>query len=127
MRKIENKMIQAIKSKSCFSLDNTRVDYVASENISEIFLHNNLIAYYKHDDDSMYISSCGWESNTTKSRLNALLDTFFYGVGIFQKNWQWFISDRRDNKTVKQIKWFYDGMIVYNNGLSSMETHPLVA
>ena len=120
-------MIQAIKSKSCFSLDNTRVDYVPSENTSEIFLHNNLIAYYEHTEQYMYVSSCGWESNTTKSRLNALLDTFFYGVGIFQKNWQWFISDRRDNKTVKQIKWFYDGMIVYNNGLSSMETHPLVA
>jgi len=127
MRKIENKMIQAIKSKSCFSLDNTRVDYVESENISEIFLHGNLISYYKHDDDSMYISSCGWQGVVTKSRLNALLSTFYHGVGIFQKNWQWFISDRRDNKTVKQIKWFYDGMIVYNHGLSSMDTHPLVA
>ena len=127
MRKIESQMIGAIKTKSCFTNNNTRVDYVASENISEIFLHGNLISIYRHNDDSMYISSCGWESNTTKSRLNALLSTFYHGVGIFQKNWQWFISDRRDNKTVKQIKWFYDGMIVYNHGLSSMETHPLVA
>ena len=118
-------MTEAIVSKTDFSNTNTRVDYVPSEGISEIFLHNNLIAYYRHDEESMYISSCGWESNTTKSRLNALLTTFYRGVGIFQKNWNWFIEDSRDNKSFTQS--FYDGMIVYNNGLSSIEKHPLVA
>lgn len=127
MRKIETKMIQAIKTKNCFTLDNTRVEYVESENISEIFLHGNLIAYYKHEDDSMYISSCGWQGVVTKSRLNALLESFFYGVRVFQKNFQWFISDRRESTNISTKKWFYDGMIVYKNGLSSMDTHPLVA
>ena len=31
-------------------------------------------------------------SNTTKSRLNALLDEFSYGMRVFQKNYEWFVS-----------------------------------
>ena len=123
MRKIESQMIGAIKTKSCFSNNNTRVDYVSSENISEIFLHNNLIAYYKHDDDSMYISSCGWESNTTKSRLNALLYEINTGVRVFQKDFEWFVSDFTGSRIVD----FYDGQLVDKNGFSSIQSHPNVA
>ena len=33
-------------------------------------------------------------SNTTKSRLNALLSEFKPQFGVFQKNWTWYVSDR---------------------------------
>tara|TARA_B100001093_G_scaffold381146_1_gene366654 strand:+ start:1041 stop:1418 length:378 start_codon:yes stop_codon:yes gene_type:complete len=125
MRKIETLMNGAISTKCDWSNTNTSVEYHSSENLSEVRLHGHLIAWYRHDDNTVGISSCGYETNTTKSRLNAILSTFYSGVGIFQKNWNWFIEDSRDNKSFTQS--FYDGMIVYNNGLSSIEKHPLVA
>ena len=42
--------------------------------------------------NSIIIKDGGWQSNTTKSRLNALLDEFSYGMRVFQKNWEWFVS-----------------------------------
>ena len=127
MRKIETAMIGAITSKSDWTNTNTSVEYSTSENLSEIRLHGHLIAWYDHTKQSLGISNCGWETVTTKSRLNAILTTFYRGVGIFQKNYQWFISDKRETNNVSSIRWFYNGMIVYNYGLSSMDSHPLVA
>ena len=54
----------------------------------------------------------GWQSVTTKSRLNALCNEFATGFGVFQKNWDWFVSDFQ-NKTVKD---FTDGITVNYNG-----------
>jgi hypothetical protein len=43
-------------------------------------------------DDSLTIYDGGWQSNTTKSRLNALCFAFADpGEGVFQKNFEWFI------------------------------------
>ena len=77
----------AISTKCDWSNTNTSVEYHSSENLSEVRLHGHLIAWYRHDDNTVGISSCGYETNTTKSRLNAILSTFYSGVGIFQKNW----------------------------------------
>ena len=74
-------------------------------NIS-VFLHGNLIATLNNDFVAIYDG--GWQSNTTKSRLNALLDEFVPSMGIFQKNWTWFLSDRLDGSVVP----FHSGMTV---------------
>ena len=127
MRQIEKQMNFALSNRGNWSSSNTSVSYHESENLSEVRLHGHLIAWYDHTKQSLGISNCGWETVTTKSRLNAILSTFYRGVGIFQKNYQWFISDSRETNNVSSTRWFYNGMIVYNNGLSSMEKHPLVA
>ena len=93
MRKIESQMNGAIATKTNWSNTNTSVEYHASENLSEVRLHGHLIAWYDHSNETLGISNCGWETVTTKSRLNAILSTFYRGVGIFQKNWQWFVPD----------------------------------
>ena len=54
----------------------------------------------------------GWQSVTTKSRLNALCYEFATGFSVFQKNWDWFVSDFQ-NKTIKP---FVDGITVNYNG-----------
>ena len=36
--------------------------------------------------------SCGWQTVTTKSRLNAILDTFFHNVRIVQRQFEWYID-----------------------------------
>ena len=39
-----------------------------------------------------------WQTNTTKSRLNAIIITLCDGTmcGVFQKNYEWFIHDHID-------------------------------
>jgi len=88
MRKIESQMCAAIQANQDFKSGNTQV--ITIEGVSFIYLHGNQIATV--DEDSMTIYDGGWQSNTTKSRLNALCDEFcIAGEGVFQKNYKWFV------------------------------------
>ena len=88
MRKIEKLMNAAITREVDWKSANTQV--VNIDGVSEVFLHNNLIA--RVGDTFLQLFDGGWQSNTTKSRLNAILREHGNGEGIFQKNWNWFIS-----------------------------------
>jgi hypothetical protein len=89
MRKIEQQMINAIKNSVDFKLANTQV--VSCTNVSDVYLHGNLIA--RIGETWMELFDGGWQSNTTKSRLNALLQAFgMEGEYVFQKNFQWFLN-----------------------------------
>ena len=118
MRKIETNMNKAIRSKKNFSSGNTTVQtstFFNSKDVyceeSKVFLHGNHIATYFHNDKELSLFDGGWQSNTTKSRLNALCNEFATGFGIFQKNWEWFISDFKNVK-----KEFVSNTIVNYNG-----------
>ena len=124
MRKIEKAMNFALSNKGNWGNGNTSVFFYPDENLSEVRLHGNLIAWYDHTKQTLGISSCGWETVTTKSRLNALLHECFYGYTISQKNYVWYISKPLDSTGIHD---FYDGMIVSKDGVSSIATHPNVA
>jgi len=109
MRKIEKQMNSAIWSKKNWAGSNTTV--ITEDDISTVMLHGNHIATYYHDTKELTLFDGGWQSNTTKSRLNALCAEFAMGFGVFQKNWEWFVSDFSDNK-----KEFADGITVNYNG-----------
>ena len=88
MRKIERQMCDAILAGKDWKLDNTEV--ININDVSWVYLHGNHIATVY--TDSVEIFDGGWQSNTTKSRLNAICNTFCVdGEGIFQKNFEWFI------------------------------------
>ena len=106
MRQIEKQMNFAISNKGDWSLSNTRVEFSESTNCSHVFLHGHRIATYDHNLKAIKISSCGWETPTTKSRLNAILQEVKTGCHVFQKNFNWFVSYRDD------VKDFWDGMIL---------------
>ena len=89
MRKIERQMNQAIRLGKNFTSSNTTVRH-GWEGEPDVYLHGNHIATVK--SNSIIIKDGGWQSNTTKSRLNALLDEFSYGMRVFQKNFEWFVS-----------------------------------
>ena len=90
MRKIETQMCAAIHNNQNWSNANTTVHFNEEENVSIVRLHGNKIA--EIDDNSMTIFDGGYQSNTTKSRLNALCDEFCVaGEGVFQKNYKWFV------------------------------------
>ena len=89
MRKIERQMNQAIRLGKNFSSSNTTVKQ-GWEGEADVYLHGNHIATVK--SNSIIIKDGGWQSNTTKSRLNALLDEFSYGMRVFQKNFEWYVG-----------------------------------
>ena len=108
MRKIEKRINEAIIDKKYLNTSNSKVIYYLSEDISDIYLHDNLIGRYNHKTKSIWLNSCGWETNTTKSRLNALLDLLpNKKFKIFQKDFNWFIWDREENKNYP----FFDCLI----------------
>ena len=90
MRKIEQQMQNAIRNRQNWSLSNTTVSY-DEDGFTTVRLHGNRIAEINPHGD-LVLSSCGWQSNTTKSRLNAVLDCFLSGVRISQRNFEWFIG-----------------------------------
>ena len=106
MRKIEKQMNFAISNKGNWSLSNTSVEYNENTNCSTVSLHGNDIATYDHNLKAIKISSCGWDTPTTKSRLNAILHEVKTGCTIFQKQFEWFVSYGED------VKDFFDGMIL---------------
>ena len=84
-------MNQAMRYFRPFSSSNTTV--VQNDRDMDVFLHGNHIATLCKISMDLRLFDGGWQSNTTKSRLNALLKEFRPDRQVFQKNWQWFVSD----------------------------------
>ena len=90
MRKIESQMCHAIQQNINWKNANTEVTIDEETNTSSVYLHGNLIATVTDNDMTIYDG--GWQSNTTKSRLNALCDYFCVdGEGVFQKDFTWYV------------------------------------
>ena len=106
MRKIERQMNFAISNKADWSSSNTRVEYNNNSNCSSVYLHGHQIATFDHNLKAVKLDSCGYETVTTKSRLNAILSEVKYGCKVFQKNFVWFVNYN------KQTLMFWDGMIL---------------
>ena len=86
MRKITNNSIACFMSATKFSGGNTTVEVLP--NVTKLLLHGNCIAYrYNDPEKTLSITNCGWFSNTTKERLNAI-----QGVSIQQKKGIWFLN-----------------------------------
>ena len=92
MRQITKESINAFYNKGTLKKQNMSVFFDRYDQTSRMLLHNNCIATYDHDNKRLTISNCGWFSNTTKERLNALP-----GVNIKQKNFVWFLNGKEWN------------------------------
>ena len=111
MRKIEMEMNAAIRYRRNFSKANTSVRCFKTNGVTtdvDVFLHGNHIASLDTASNQLTIKDGGWQSVTTKSRLNALVDEFAPSMGIFQKDWVWYLSDRLSGSVVP----FISGMTV---------------
>ena len=90
MRKIEQQMIAAVQNNINWSSANTTVTIDEETNTSSVYLHGNLIATVTDNDMTIYDG--GYQSKTTKSRLNALCDAFcISGEKVFQKDFSWYV------------------------------------
>ena len=99
-------MNRAIVNRNNWSNSNTFVEYNSFTDCSTIVLHRTAIAVYDHKNQALKLNTGGYTTNTTKSRLNAILDEVMYGAKVFQKNFDWYLS--YNNQTVD----FWDGMIL---------------
>ena len=82
MRKIDKTLQNAIKANKPFSSGNTALKI--DDNDSKILLHGNVIA--KRYLNVLKLSNCGYATNVTHARLNAVLQAFdYYNVKVIGK------------------------------------------
>lgn len=94
MRAITQNAVSAFNNAQNFRQSNTKV--VAENGTTKLYLHNNLIAV--KDKNGLQITDSGWQSNTTKERLNGL-----QGVSITQKNWQWYLNGKKWDGSLTKV------------------------
>ena len=107
MRKIEEQMNYALRHRKNWAGSNTTVRCFKENGVTtemQVLRHGNLIAWLDTATNDLNISSAGWETVTTKSRLNAILEEFASGCRVIQKDFEWFLSD------FGTLKPFVDGM-----------------
>jgi hypothetical protein len=113
MRKIEQQMIAAIKERRNWKSGNTAVE-LTSDGGMFITLYGHIIAEisFVFLGGSVKMGDCGYRTATTRSRLNAVIGATFgrYGVGIFQKDYEWFFQKGGEILPWGQVKgqWLSD-------------------
>ncbi len=84
---------------------------IETETGYKIRLHNTDIIEYQNED--IILNSGGWQTRTTKERLNEYLP---YGMYISQKNYEWTVHDTNTNQSVP----FNDGMRIVGGKIISL-------
>ena len=88
MKKITKLSVDAFMNAEPFKRGNMEVKVLP--NVTVLKLFGNDIAYrYNDPKRTLSITNAGWESNTTKERLNAIP-----GVSIVQRNFVWFLNGK---------------------------------
>lgn len=80
MRQITREAVDAFMNGYCYKKSNIKVT------CGEMYLHGNKIAWFDINGQ-LWIDTCGYHTNTTKERLNALP-----GVHIKTKNYQLYLN-----------------------------------
>lgn len=73
MRQITSEAVNAFISGRSFKKANMRVERFSQERFF-MYLHDNMIA--DRENNKLFITTCGWYTNTTKERLNGILDAY---------------------------------------------------
>jgi hypothetical protein len=98
MRTITEKAIEAFMNAEKFKSSNTNVEVLPNVTILKLF--NNAIAYrYNDPERTLSITNCGWQSNTTKERLNAIPN-----VNIKQIKGSWFLNNKEWDGNLIDVK-----------------------
>jgi len=98
MRKITTQAVQAFEEARPFKSGNTQVEVLPNVTIMKLF--GNPIAYrYNDPERTLSITNCGWQSDTTKERLNAI-----DGVSVYQKDWNWYLNGEQWNGQLIDVK-----------------------
>jgi len=97
MKQITIKSINAFLNATRFKESNTEVEVLPNVTILKLF--GNAIAYrYNDPNNTLSITNCGWQTNTTKERLNGLPN-----VRIQQKRGEWYLNGQQWNGNLIDI------------------------
>ena len=85
IRKMEERMLAAIREEKRFTITNTEVVPVFSGDgklvlCVKVYLFGNHIATVSKHDKTITLHTCGWDTGTTTSRMNAILTEFTDGA-----------------------------------------------
>ena len=89
MRKIEEKITDALNGDNGVKNLSCRDCVEVNGGTKKYYLWNSLL-FWNDAENVYYFSARGYNSLTTKSRLNAVLWSFLKAV-IYQKDWKWFL------------------------------------
>ena len=111
MRKIEQEMCRALSMGVMMHKSNTSVMWNRNDKTGQLYaevrLHGHMIGEYHPTEHTLWLSDAGWQTPTTKSRLNALIDEFVSPrSGISQRDWVWYLS--HDGA---ELKWTGEGVL----------------
>lgn len=98
MKNITKESVSAFLEGQSFSQSNTTV--VIRGQVSYLLLFGNRIAEIDREKKQLHISNCGWKTNTTRERLNALPN-----VSIQQKKGLWYLNGEEWDGSLKMIKY----------------------
>lgn len=97
MRKIDKALQNAIKANKQLLSSNTA--FIIDETGSKILLHGNVIA--KRYDNMLKLSNCGYATNVTHARLNAVLQAFnYYNVKVIGKGGETLFINTNTNTVI---------------------------
>ena len=89
MKKITIDSRDAFMDARPFKRDNTEV--VVLPNVTVLMLFGNEIAFrYNDPERTLSITHCGWDTSTTKERLNSLPN-----VSISQRAFEWYLNGEK--------------------------------
>ena len=103
MRKVTEKAVQAFVAGRNFSQGNTRVSVVDGHDVA-LALHGNVIALLDTRTGIVQVNNKGYDTNTTKERLNGVISAFG-GDTIYQKNWEWYRDVNGERVAFPYNKW----------------------
>lgn len=98
MRKVSQLAATALLNNQTFFLNNTRVDYDRYCNELVMRLHDNSIACWQYSSLSLSVSLAGFNTVTTRERLNTLLNLAGYTCRIVQRKGEAVLISTKDPK-----------------------------
>ena len=105
MRVIDEKIIAALRSENGVKKLSCRDSVTVEENRIEYYLWDNLI-FWRNSENEYYFTGRGYNSLTTKNRLNAILYNFLR-VYIIQKNYKWVLNWNNKEYLIDATNIFY--------------------
>ena len=104
MRQVTEKSVAVFLSNdsATISMGNTQVTFCESADEKALLLHGHCIALHNLKTGKIEISNCGYDTNTTKERLNGviLMSDAENTSGIYQEKGVWYWKGR--NKQNRQ-------------------------
>ena len=105
MRKIDEKVALAVGQKGKLSQSNTLVQYSLTKEESSVSLHGSEIAKVFYEDNTVVVNFCGFQTNVTRDRINAVLSGAGKSDYFKFKNGEIVLMPAnvvvRDNETIK--------------------------